>query len=143
MVKRYNFFTLQALMYYLPLKATICYQLEQFGCFLGQLLLNKCAQSARTQRSILLRHTDASYVKILKKRLIEEEKMLRKHRLSYLFYPTEIKINLEKLEVLLFGDRVVLASGKKISAGREGYLLRFTDSGNKLFLKDIAPYDCL
>ena len=35
--------------------------LEQFGVFLGELLLNKSAQSALEQRTIILRHTDPSF----------------------------------------------------------------------------------
>ena len=66
--------------------------LEQFGYFLGQLLLAKSSQSAASQRSIVLRHTDPSYAGILKQRLIEEEEVLKKQSTSYVFYPVEIRL---------------------------------------------------
>lgn len=55
--------------------------LEQFGYFLGQLLLAKSSQSAASQRTVLLRHTDPSYVGTLKKRLVEEEEILKNGRI--------------------------------------------------------------
>jgi conjugal transfer pilus assembly protein TraE len=52
--------------------------LEQFGYFLGELILTKSSQSAATQRSVVLRHTDPAYVGILNKKLYEEEQLLSK-----------------------------------------------------------------
>lgn len=112
--------------------------LEQFGYFLGQLLLVKSSQSAASQRSIVLRHTDPSYVGILRQRLIEEEEVLKKQSTSYVFYPTEIKVNPEQMSLLLTGDRLVFIGGKEASKEREGYILRFNYTGSRLLLKEIS-----
>lgn len=112
--------------------------LEQFGYFLGQLLLAKSSQSAASQRSIVLRHTDPSYVGILRQRLIEEEEVLKKQSTSYVFYPIEIKVNLEQMSLLLTGDRLVFIGGKEVSKEREGYILRFNYIGSRLLLKEIT-----
>jgi conjugal transfer pilus assembly protein TraE len=112
--------------------------LEQFGYFLGQLLLAKSSQSAASQRSIILRHTDPSYAGILRQRLIEEEEVLKKQSTSYVFYPVEIKVNPEQMSLLLTGDRLVFIGGKEASKEREGYILRFNYSGSRLLLKEIT-----
>lgn len=112
--------------------------LEQFGCFLGQLLLSKSAYSASMQRAILLRHTDPSYIGIFKKHLVEEEEILKKQNSAYVFYPVEVKVNAQTLEVLLIGDRLLFVAGKEVSSKREGYLLQFAYLGTKLFLKNFS-----
>ena len=111
--------------------------LEQFGYFLGQLFLAKSSQSAASQRSIILRHTDPSYAGILRQRLIEEEEVLKKQSTSYVFYPVEIKVNPEQMSLLLTGDRLVFMGGKEVSKEREGYILRFNYTGSRLLLKEI------
>ncbi|HEY4832933.1 MAG TPA: TraE/TraK family type IV conjugative transfer system protein, partial [Waddliaceae bacterium] len=64
--------------------------LEQYGCFLGQLLLSKSAQSALMQRTVLLRHADPSFAETLKQKLFEEEQVLQKQSASYTFFPVTI-----------------------------------------------------
>jgi conjugal transfer pilus assembly protein TraE len=112
--------------------------LEQFGYFLGQLLLAKSSQSAASQRAIILRHTDSSYAGILRQRLIEEEEVLKKQSTSYVFYPIEIKANPDQLSLLLKGDRLVFIGGKETAREREGYVLSFIYNGSRLLLKEIA-----
>jgi conjugal transfer pilus assembly protein TraE len=112
--------------------------LEQFGYFLGQLLLNKSSQSAASQRAILLRHADPSYVGMLKQRLMNEEETLQKQNASYVFYPIEVRANPEQLSLLLVGDRQLFVGGKQISSEREGYKLHFSYLGSRLLLKEIS-----
>jgi len=111
--------------------------LEQFGCFLGQLILAKSPQSAASQRTVLLRHTAPEYVGTLKQRLIEEEEILKKQSASYVFYPIDIKANTDQMSLLLTGDRLVYIGGKEIYKEREGYILRFSYSGSRLLLAEI------
>ncbi len=111
--------------------------LEQFGCFLGQLILSKSPQSAESQRSVLLRHTAPDYAGTLKQRLIEEEEILKKQSASYMFYPIDIKANMEQMSLLLTGDRLVFIGGKEVYKEKEGYILRFSYSGSRLLLKEI------
>lgn len=115
--------------------------LEQMGCFLGNLLLNKSLQSAPLQRAVLLRHTDSSYVGILRQKLIEEEEALKKQNTSYVFFPKEAKVNLQALEVVLLGDRQAYVAGKQVSSESEGYILHFTYSNSKLLLQSLSSYE--
>lgn len=112
--------------------------LEQFGYFLSQLLLGKSSYSAPSQRNLLLRHTDPVFVGTLKQKLIEEEEMLQKQNVSYTFFPVSIRVNQEKKEVLIEGDRVCFVNGKQISSDREGYVLSFNFSGSRLLLSGIT-----
>ena len=111
--------------------------LEQFGVFLGQLLLSKSSSSAPSQRNVLLRHVDPSYVGVLKQKLFEEEETLKKQNSSYVFFPVNIEIDQENMKVSLTGDRVFYVSGKQVSSEREGYVLSFSYSGSALFLNGI------
>jgi len=111
--------------------------LEQFGYFLGQLLLSKSPQSAVAQRSVLLRHTAPAYAGMLKQRLIEEEEILKKQSASYVFYPIDIKVNMDQMSLLLTGDRVVFIGGKEVCQEKEGYILRFSYSGSRLLLTEV------
>ena len=115
--------------------------LEQFGVFLGQLLLNKSSQSASEQRAIILRHTDPAFYGLMKQRLFEEEEMLKKQNSAYTFYPIDIKVDLKKMEVKLTGDRLAFAGAKTVSSKRETYALQFVYDGSRLFLKGIEAME--
>lgn len=115
--------------------------LEQFGYFLSQLVLNKSAQSAPTQRMQVLRHTTAEFSGELNRKLMDEEAMLIKQNASYVFYPVDIQVNPDKFEVLLKGDRTFYISGKPVSTQRESYLLSFSYSGARLLLNEIKSVE--
>jgi len=112
--------------------------LEQYGYFLGQLLLGKSAHSAPAQRSLLLRHTSAQFVGALKQKLLEEEEMLKKQNASYTFFPTAVHVNPTTNEVKLEGDRVFYVSGKQVSSDKESYILKFVFSGSRLLLTEVT-----
>lgn len=117
--------------------------LEQFGYFLGELLLSKSAQSSATQRTILMRHTAPSYATLLNRKLIEEEQKLDKERASYTFYPTGIYTDVKALEIVLTGDRTTYVAGKAVSTAAESYLLTFIFQGSRLLLSGVTekePY---
>jgi len=111
--------------------------LEQYGYFLGQLLLGKSSHSAPSQRTILLRHTAPQFAGTLKQKLLEEEALLKKQNASYTFFPTSVRVHPEKSEVLLEGDRIFFVSGKQISSEKECYLLKFIFSGSRLLLTEV------
>ncbi len=112
--------------------------LEQYGCFLGQLLLGKSSHSAPSQRTILLRHADPAFADALKHKLLEEEELLQKQSASYTFYPVSVHVNAEKNQVLLEGDRIFYVSGNQVSSAREGYILSFNYSGSRLLLSGVS-----
>jgi len=115
--------------------------LEQFGYFLGQLLLGKSSYSASSQRTLLLRHTDPGFSTALRQKLVEEEEILKKQNASYTFFPVSIRVNPEKQEVLLEGDRVFFVSGKQVSSEREGYVLSFNLTGSRLLLSGVTSLE--
>lgn len=115
--------------------------LEQMGLFVGHLLLHKSSQSAAEQRQVILRHTDASYSGLMRQRLIEEEKGLIQQNIAYTFYPIDIKVDVDKLEVKLSGDRIAFAGSQQVSMQKEAYLLQFIYSGSRLLLKSITALE--
>ncbi len=112
--------------------------LEQMGLFLAKLALEKSALSAQVQRTILLRHTDPSYAGALNKKLQEEEQLLAKQNASYVFFPVDVHVDMNRKEVLLIGDRTIYVAGKPVSNEREGYVMSFIASGSRLLLKEIT-----
>ncbi len=111
--------------------------LEQFGYFLGELLLSKSSQSAPAQREIILRHTDSSFSGNLRKKLFEEEEMLRNRSASYSFYPVNVQVDQQGLKVTITGERVAFAAGKQVSSKEESYVLSFSYAGYRLLLKGV------
>ncbi len=111
--------------------------LEQFGCFIGQLLLGKSEASASLHRDIVLRHTDPIFIGHLKKQLQEEEALLGKQGSSYVFYPERIETDVKNLKVLLVGERCVFVEDKMISTTKEEYVLGFAYSGGRLLLRSL------
>lgn len=112
--------------------------LEQYSYFLAQLLLGKSAYSAPNQRDVLLRHSAPEFVGILRKKLLDEEDMLKQQNASYTFYPISVKANSNTKQVRVEGERIFYVAGKQISSEQEVYLLSFTYKGGKLYLQGIT-----
>lgn len=115
--------------------------LEQYGYFIGQLLLNKSAHSASTQKRQLLRHTAPQLASDLHRKLTEEEAMLTKQNAAYVFYPVNIQVNQNELSVILTGDKTVYVAGKAVSTDRENYTFSFSYDGARLLLKEIKSME--
>ena len=115
--------------------------LEQFGVFLGNLLLSKSAASCEQQRSILLRHVDPSFSGQIRKKLVEEEESMKRDRSAYTFYPTQISVDPKKLTILMTGDRDFFADGKRFSQKVETYRLAFSVTNGRLLLKSVEVVD--
>jgi conjugal transfer pilus assembly protein TraE len=112
--------------------------LEQFGYFLGELLLSKSSQSAATQRAIIMRHTAPGYSTQLNKKLLEEEQRLEKEMAAYVFFPTEVHADISSKEVVLTGHRTLYVSGKAVSHAVESYVLHFIFQGSRLLLSSVT-----
>lgn len=112
--------------------------LEQFGLFLGQLLLSKSSYSSDLHRTIICRHTEPNYLSILKKKLVEEEEILKKQNASYVFYLHNIFVNPDLLKVTLRGDRQFFIAGQQPSSESCCYTLHFTYKGARLLLSGIS-----
>lgn len=115
--------------------------LEQFGVFIGQLVLGKSVQSAPSQRAILLRHTAPSYAGPLRQKLIEEEEFLKKQNASYVFFPSQVRVDPTQMEVHLTGDRAAYSGGVQVSLNKEHYILSFSYVSGRLLLTGISSQD--
>ncbi len=111
--------------------------LEQYGVFLGQLLLSKSIYSAPMQRQILMRHTTPFFVDKLRKKLFEEENLLKKQNASYMFFPITVRVDPKNLKVVLTGDRQMYIGSKITSSQRESYELAFSLTSGRLMLQEI------
>lgn len=111
--------------------------LEQFGVFIGQLLLSKSTNSAEHQRTVLLRHSSPRFSSELRKRLIQEESVLSKQKTSYVFLPHSAEVDMDNLEVTLKGERSSYASGHCVSTEPEEYRIQFIFSGGRLLLNGV------
>jgi conjugal transfer pilus assembly protein TraE len=111
--------------------------LEQFGCFLGQLILTKSSYTAETQKKILLRHVDPLYGAQLIQRLEAEKITLSKGNSSYAFFITGIEVSPEIKSVLLKGTRVFSVAGKVLSEVQESYLLGFSYQDGRLLINHL------
>jgi conjugal transfer pilus assembly protein TraE len=108
--------------------------LEQFGCFLGQLLLTKSSYTAEAQKKVLLRHVDPLYSAALLERLEKEQQILAKGNSSYAFFISGIEVSPETNSVLLKGNRIFSVAGKTLSEEKESYLLSFSYKDARLLI---------
>lgn len=112
--------------------------LEQYGIFLGQMLLNKSPHSADIHRTVLCRHTDPNYLALLKQKLVEEEDILKKQNASYVFFLNNVFVYQDQLKVTLLGDRQFFIAGQKTSCENCAYTLHFSYLGARLLLVGIS-----
>lgn len=115
--------------------------LEQYGSFLGQLLLTKSSYTAEIQKKILLRHVDPVYSSALMERLEKEQKVLSKGNASYVFFITGIEVVPDKYCVLLKGNRVFSVGNKVLSEEKEAYLFGFSYKDGRLLLNRIESIE--
>lgn len=111
--------------------------LEQFGLYIGQLLLSKTAETSDSQKEILLKNTYAGFSGMLNKKLNEEGKKMKEEGTSYMFYPLSVDVKPGSLDVAISGDRISYLKEKKLSSKKETYTLSFIYSGGRLLLSGI------
>lgn len=104
---------------------------------IANLLLSKSSATASKQREYLLILTDPSYHGALKKKLIEEEKVLKKEGISYVFLPSEIVGSEDDLTASVIGDRISYLGDEKIKTSREHYIFGYRFNGKALYLNSI------
>jgi conjugal transfer pilus assembly protein TraE len=114
---------------------------EQFGVFLGQLLLTKSPESAQKQREVILRHTSPGFSPLLRAKLVDDEQVLIKQGASHVFFPLSIESSSNGLSVILEGDRISYSGERVVARSREKYKLGFVYSGGRLLLNGIEGHD--
>ena len=111
--------------------------LEQYGVFLGDLLLGKSAQTSGWQREIILKNTSPEFSSSLRQKLIEEEQTLKGQSVSYVFFANYVETRPEAMEVFLDGERISYIGGKQVTKARERYRLGFVFHGGRLLLDSL------
>lgn len=109
---------------------------EQMGLFLCNLLLTKTAETAEQQHQLLFKYVDPELLGVFKRDLMDEVETLKKDNAGYVFYPTEIKVNLGNHSVLLKGERHTYVGTQRIDVSKESYRLMFVQRGHLLYLRN-------
>jgi len=108
---------------------------EQMGLFLANLLLSKTAETAEHQHQLLFKYVDSELLGVFKRDLMDEVDTLKKDNAGYVFYPTEINVNLGNHSVLIKGERHTYVGTQRIDVSKEGYRLMFVQRGHLLYLR--------
>ncbi len=111
--------------------------LEQFGIFLGDLLLSKSAQTSGWQRGVILQHASPAFSSSLRQRLIEEEQTLKGQSASYVFFTHGVSTQPDEMQVTLEGNRVFHVGGQQVSKNKARYRLGFVFKGGRLLLDSL------
>lgn len=111
--------------------------LERQAEIIISLLLNKSPATISNQREFLLTLAEPSFYGPLKRKLMEEEKMLKKQGASFVFIPLEITADNETMKVKVVGDRMTYLGEKKVESKREQYIFAFRFNGTTLLLTEI------
>ncbi len=111
--------------------------LKQQANVVTMLLLSKTLSSSKEQAASLLEITDPSLYGKLKKKLSEEQNVLSKEGVSYIFVPSKVTVDELSMSVETTGDRSTYLLGKMLSTVREKYVYQFTFNGKMLRLSEI------
>jgi len=108
--------------------------LEKQADIISQLLLNKTAISATRNKDFILTLTDPSFYGTLKRKLIQEEEIIKDQGVSFVFLPIETTPEAQSMKVSVVGDRVTYLGDKKVRTQREKYTFSFRFNGKALLL---------
>ena len=109
--------------------------LEEMALVYASLMLDCSPESAAYKRDIILRHTAPESYGSLKRRLLEEEKRLKKDHVTTSFQPNGIKVDAARLTVEVTGDLLRFVGEKRISQSREIYRFQFEYKAGRLSIK--------
>jgi len=115
--------------------------LEQFGSFLGNLLLTKSKESAGRNMEVVLRHTDPAFFGKLEKKLLEEKAALAGDNAAYVFYTDRVDVDIENTSIVLFGKKSSFVGDVLLSSENEAYKLAFSVSASRIFLKELKKVE--
>lgn len=107
---------------------------EQMGLFLANLILTKSAATAPQQNAVLFKYVAPELVGAFQRDFAEEVTALQKENASYVFYPSEVSVNLGAHSVLLKGERHTYIGAARVEVAKEAYRLTFVPRGHLLYL---------
>ena len=110
--------------------------LSEMTTFFANLRLNLTADSAATQRLMLLRYTDADYYGALKSQLVAEADKITEQHLSISFYPTtDVKVETKKLRTIIEGDLKTYVGETALPVKHVRYIITFKYNAGRLLIK--------
>lgn len=109
--------------------------LSEMTMFFCNLRLNMTPENASMQRETLLRYTDPDYYSDLKSRLVQEEDRINEQHISMAFYPVNVKVSSDKLQVMIDGDLKAQVGDASIPTRRVRYLVSYRYDAGRLLIK--------
>lgn len=115
--------------------------LEEMASFYAHLLLDVSPETLLYQGEIVLRSADPSSYSRLKLKLFQDHKKMKRENSTSHFHPQKAVIDTQNLQVQLEGLMNQYVSGKLVSSYQEKFVIRFSASKGKLFIKDFVLVD--
>lgn len=109
--------------------------LEEMALVYASFMLECSPESAAYKRDIILRHTSPESYGALKRRLLEDEKRLKKEHVTTSFHPNGVKVDSSHLTVEVTGDLLRFVGEKRISQSRDTYQFQFEYKASRLTIK--------
>lgn len=111
--------------------------LKQQANVVTMLLLSKTLSSSKEQAESLLEITDPTLYGKLRQKLADEQKVLSKEGVSYIFVPSKVTVDESSMSVETVGERSTYISKKTLSTVNEKYTYKFKFNGQMLLLSEI------
>jgi conjugal transfer pilus assembly protein TraE len=111
--------------------------LKQQANIVTMLLLSKTLSSSKEQADSLLEITDPTLYGKLRQKLADEQKVLAKEAVSYIFVPSKVIVNESSMSVVTVGERSTYTAKKTLTTVSEKYTYKFKFNGQNLLLSEI------
>lgn len=108
--------------------------LEAMGRYFAGLMLTYDPSSFTTQKDVVLRYTDPSAHGALETRLTEDAERIKRERLSQVFFPAQVRVRVESLQVAFSGDLDTFVGQEQTDPRRTTYVIQFTNRGGQLYI---------
>lgn len=108
--------------------------LEEMSLFFTKLMLDTTPTSLKSRRDIILRYIHPKYFHAMEKKLIEEERNLKRSSVATVFIPKRIEVNTKNFIARITGEITTYVAGSRIGQKLVKYDLHYAYSGGILML---------
>ena len=108
--------------------------LEAMGRYFAGLMLTYDPSSFATQKDVVLRYTDPAAHGALEAQLTQDAERIKRERISQVFYPAQVRVRAESLQVAFSGDLASFVGQEPTDPRRATYVLQFTNRGGQLYV---------
>ncbi len=112
--------------------------LEEMSSFFLHLALDRSPESVDFQNQVLLRYAAPNAYGPLKAQLLEDEKILKRERLSTHFHAHKIIVDQKNLSADIQGTLFKFVGGASIGTSPGHYKLKFSYTKGKLFIENLS-----